>query len=173
MTVPVLETERLHLRGWREEDLSVFAEFWADENTARFVGGTCTRDGAWRRMAMYVGHWVLRGYGMWAIEEKASGCLAGYCGPWNPEGWREPEIGWGLVKAFHGRGYATEAARRARDFAYLELGWPTAVSYIAAENVASQRVAARLGATFEGTGDLRGHPVGVYRHPAPDVLKMC
>ena len=170
MTVPVLETERLRLREWRNDDLSAFAEFWADEATARFVGGACTREDAWRRMAMYMGHWALRGYSMWAIEEKASGQLAGYCGPWNPEGWPEREIGWGLLKAFHGRGYATEAARRARDFAYRELGWPTAVSYIAAENAASQRVAARLGAIFERTGELRGHPVGVYRHPAATTL---
>jgi RimJ/RimL family protein N-acetyltransferase len=170
MSVPVLETEQLRLRSWREEDLPAFAGFWADEDTARFLGGTCARPQSWRIMAMYAGHWVLRGYGMWAIEEKATGQLAGYCGPWNPEGWPEQEIGWGLVKAFHGRGYATEAARRARDFAYRELGWPTAVSYIAAENAASQGVAKRLGATFESTGDLLGTPVGIYRHPAPGAL---
>jgi RimJ/RimL family protein N-acetyltransferase len=166
--VPVLETERLRLREWREADLSTYAAFWADEDTARYVGGTCSRGDAWRRMAMQIGHWVLRGYGMWAVEEKASGELAGYCGPWHPEGWPEREIGWGLAKAFHGHGYATEAGRRARDFAYRELGWPTAVSYIAAENVASRRVAARLGAIFERAGELRGRPVGVYRHPGPD-----
>jgi RimJ/RimL family protein N-acetyltransferase len=170
LTIPVLETERLRLRGWREEDLPAFAAFWADESTARFVGGSCSRGDAWRRMAAQVGHWVLRGYGMWAVEDKATGHLAGYCGPWNPEGWPEAEIGWGLLKAFHGRGYATEAARRARDFAYGELGWPTVVSYIAAENAASQRVAARLGAMFEGPGELQGHPVGVYRHPPANAL---
>jgi RimJ/RimL family protein N-acetyltransferase len=171
MNVPVLETERLRLWEWREEDFPAFADFWADETRARFVGGTCTREDAWRRMATYAGHWMLRGYGEWAIEEKASRCFAGYCGPWNPEGWPEREISWGLVKAFHGRGYATEAARRARDFAYRELGWPTAVSYIAAENIPSQRVAGRLGASFERSIELRGSPVGVYRHPGPDASR--
>ncbi len=170
MNVPVLETEHLRLRGWRENDLPAFAEFWADDETARFVGGTCDREDAWRRMAMYIGHWALRGYGLWALEDKASGQWAGWCGPWNPEGWPEKEIGWALAKAFHGRGYATHAALRVREFAYRELGWPTAVSYIAAENAASQRVAARLGAIFEGPGELRGKPVGVYRHPAPGAL---
>jgi RimJ/RimL family protein N-acetyltransferase len=170
MTVPMLETERLRLRGWREEDLPAFAAFWADEETARFVGGHCNREAAWRIMAMYLGHWVLRGYGLWALQDKASGQWAGWCGPWNPEGWPEQEISWALAKSFHGRGYATEAALRARDFAYRELGWPTAVSYIAAENTPSQRVAARLGATFEGPGQLRGKTVGVYRHPAPSAL---
>jgi RimJ/RimL family protein N-acetyltransferase len=171
MNVPVLETERLRLREWRAEDFPAFADFWADETTARFVGGTCSRDDAWRRMSLYAGHWLLRGYGEWAIEERASGRFAGYCGPWNLEGWPEPEISWGLVKAFHGRGYATEAARRARTYAYEELGWPTAVSFIAAENIASQRVAERLGARYEGTAELRGHPVGVYRHPGPTELQ--
>ena len=170
MTVPVLETERLRLREWREEDLNAFAAFWADPATADFLGGTCARDGAWRRMALQVGRWMLRGYGRWAIEEKASGSFAGYCGPWNPEGWPEPEIGWGLVKAYHGRGYATEAALRARNFAYRELGWPTAVSYIAADNAASRRVAERLGASFERSIELRGYPLGLYRHPAPSAL---
>jgi RimJ/RimL family protein N-acetyltransferase len=170
MTAPVLETERLHLRGWREEDLPAFAEFWADDATAHFVGGTCNREGAWRIMAMYLGHWLLRGYGLWALEDKASRQWAGWCGPWNPEGWPEREIGWALAKTFHGRGYATEAAICARDYAYRELQWLTAVSYIAADNAASQRVAGRLGAGFEGTTDLRGKSIGVYRHPAPVPL---
>jgi RimJ/RimL family protein N-acetyltransferase len=171
MIVPVLETERLRLREWREADLSAFADFWADEVTARFVGGTCARDDAWRRMAMYIGHWGLRGYGLWALEDKTSRQWAGWCGPWSPEGWPEKEISWALAKAFHGRGYATEAARHARAFAYRELGWPTAVSYIAAENAASRRVAARLGAIFERHGELRGHPVGIYRHPGMSELQ--
>ena len=78
-------------------------------------------------MATYLGHWALRGYGNWAIEEKASGALVGYSGLWNPEGWPEPEMMWGLAADAHGRGYATEAARRARAFAYRDLGWTTLI----------------------------------------------
>ena len=76
--------------------------------------------GAWRCI---LGHWALRGYGHWAIEEKAGGRFVGYSGLWNPEGWPEPEVMWGLMADAHGRGYATEAARRAREFAYRKLGW--------------------------------------------------
>jgi RimJ/RimL family protein N-acetyltransferase len=168
VTTPVLETERLRLRPWREADLEAFAEFCASEATARFVGGVCGREDAWRRIAIFLGHWALRGYGNWVVEEKTSGEFAGYSGLWNPLGWPEPEVMWGLRQRFQGRGYATEAARSARDFAYRQLGWTTAVSFIAAENKPSQRVAARLGAVWEGTTELRGARVCVYRHPASD-----
>jgi RimJ/RimL family protein N-acetyltransferase len=120
-------------------------------------------------MAAFAGQWILRGYGSWAVEEKASGRFVGYTGLWYPEGWPEPEIHWGLMQPFHGRGYATEAARRARDFAYRELRWRTAVSCIGPENVASRRVALRLGATLERSIELRGMKAGVYRHPGPST----
>ena len=78
--IPLLETERLRLRAWREDDLDSLAAFYASDANARFVGGVCARDDAWRRMAMFLGHWVLRGYGNWVIEEKGTGTFAGYCG---------------------------------------------------------------------------------------------
>lgn len=170
LAIPVLETERLRLRGWREADLDAFAQFCADDAMARFVGGVCSRDDAWRRIAGQIGHWALRGYGPWALEEKASGRWVGYSGLWNPHGWPEPEATWSLAAGAQGRGYATEAARRVRDFAYGELGWTTLISCIAPLNLPSQRVAGRLGATLERAAELRGFPVGIYRHPGPEKL---
>lgn len=170
LTIPTLETERLILRPWRESDLDGYAEFRVDETTARFVGGVCDRDEAWRRMAMLVGHWTLRGYGPWALEDRATARFAGYCGAYFPEGWPEPEITWGLHSAFQHRGYATEAARRARAYAYCELGLATIVSLIVPENLPSARVATRLGAVREREIVLRGKLCGVYRHPGPDKL---
>jgi RimJ/RimL family protein N-acetyltransferase len=73
---------------------------------------------------------------------------------------------WGLVSAARGRGYATEAATSARAYGYGELGWPSAVSLIAPANLASQKVAERLGAKPEKTIELRGAVVDVWRHPA-------
>lgn len=163
MTVPVLETERLSLREWREEDLAPLVAFYADEAT-RFISLPRDAAEAWRFMAVRVGHWVLRGFGPWALEEKASGQWVGYCGLWNPHGWPEPEVMWGLAPGARGQGYATEAARRARDFAYQKLGWTTLISCIVPENVASQRVAQRLGATLERSIELMG-----YRHPGPST----
>ena len=76
---------------------------------------------------------------------------------------------WGLLRNYHGRGYATEAAARARAYAFQELQWPTAVSYIVAENLPSRRVAERLGATRDGTTELKGTAVDVWRHPSPQT----
>jgi RimJ/RimL family protein N-acetyltransferase len=167
--VPTLETERLRLRPWRNDDLDAFSAFTSDRATTQFVGGTFSRGDSWRRIAMFLGHWQLRGFGNWAIEEKASGAFVGYGGLWEPDGWPEREVMWGLLRNYHGRGYATEAAARARAYAFQELQWPTAVSYIVAENLPSRRVAERLGATRDGTTELKGTAVDVWRHPSPDT----
>jgi RimJ/RimL family protein N-acetyltransferase len=170
-SIPVLETERLRLRAWREDDHAPFAEFCGSEATARFVGGVCNAEDAWRRIAGQLGHWVLRGYGPWAIEDKADRRWLGYSGLWYPHGWPEPEVTWSLAANAQGRGYATEAARRVRECAYRDLGWSTVISCIVPENIASQRVAGRLGAALERSTELRGSPVGIYRHPAPSKLQ--
>ena len=162
---PVLETERLRLRPWQASDLDVLAPFMADPVATRYIAGPLSREDTWRRIAMFIGHWELRGFGNWVIEEKASGALAGYSGLWMPEGWPEPELMWGLLGAFRGRGYATEAASRARAYAAAELKLPRLVSYIMAENEPSRHVAERLGAKLEKEIDLRGAAVDVWRHP--------
>ena len=171
MTVPVLETERLRMREWREADAPAFAVFYADEAARRFLNAPTNPAEAWRRIALHMGHWVLRGYGAWALEEKASAQWVGYSGLWNPLDWPEPEVIWSLAPGARGRGYATEAARRARDFAYGQLGWTTAISCIVPDNVASQGVALRLCAALERSIDVNGRPHGIYRHPGPSQSK--
>lgn len=168
--IPTLVTERLILRAWHEDDLDAYASFCADETASRFVGGVCSRDDAWRRIAMFVGHWTLRGYGPWALEQRRTNAFVGFCGLWFPQGWPEPEICWSLLAEHQGHGFASEAARRARDFAYRELGWTTSISLIVPENAQSLRVAVRLGAVLEREIVLRGTPCGVYRHPGPQQL---
>jgi RimJ/RimL family protein N-acetyltransferase len=171
ISIPTLETDRVILRPWRESDLDAYAELMADGERTRFVGGPLSRDDAWRKMAAYAGQWLLRGYGTWALEAKQSQKFIGYCGLWHPEGWPEREIGWGVLPACGGRGYVTEAAMRARTYAYEMRGWTTVVSVIALENIPSIRVAERLGATFERTTETRGIRCGVYRHLSPGQLK--
>jgi RimJ/RimL family protein N-acetyltransferase len=170
--IPTLETERLLLRPWREADHPALARFMASE-PARFVGGPMHEADSWRRLALFLGHWQLRGFGPWALEEKGTARLAGYAGLWHPFGFPESEILYALFdEAFRGRGYATEAALRARRHAYEALGWRTAVSFILPENVPSQRVAARSGARLEGSATFAfndgpwRHPQ-VWRHPSP------
>jgi RimJ/RimL family protein N-acetyltransferase len=168
--VPTLETERLVLRGWRADDCVPFAEICADADLMRYVGGVMDRVAAWRRMAAYCGHWSLRGYGPFAIEEKVSRRFVGYCGVFDPDGWPEREINWGLAHPFLGRGYVTEAAKRVRTFAYETLGLPTIASCIDLENKASIAVASRLGATLERETTLLGRRAGVFRHLSPAAL---
>ena len=161
--IPTLASERLLLRPFSDADLDPYAAFWATD-AARFVGGTCSRADAWRRMAMYAGHWLLRGYGIWALEEQATGRFVGQAGLWFPEGWPEPEIHWLLMGEATGRGFATEAARRVRDYARDDLGWATVISCIDPANLASVRVAERLGATPESEARVGERRFVVHRH---------
>jgi RimJ/RimL family protein N-acetyltransferase len=125
-------------------------------------GATLSRGDAWRHMAMFVGHWQLRGFGMWAVEERDTRRFVGRVGLHQPDGWPGLEVGWMLDRATWGRGYATEAARAALDHAWHVLGADHVISLIAPENAASIRVAERLGETLEGTFDLDGLEVLVY-----------
>lgn len=160
---PELHSDRLLLREFRSTDFEPFAAFFASE-ASRFVGGPCSRNDAWRRMAMYAGHRVLRGYGIWALEERATGATVGQCGLWCPEGWPEPEIHWALFPAYQGRGYATEAARRVRDHARDDLGFTRLVSCIEAANKPSVKVALRLGARREGQAEVPPRVMDIYVH---------
>src|SRR4051812_21589844 len=126
-----LETERLTLRMFRQEDIDAYAAMCADPEVMRFLGGkTLNRHDAWRSMAGVCGHWQLRGYGMWAVVEKASGEMIGRVGCLNPEGWPGFEVGWTLRREYWRQGYATEAARASMDWAFRHLNVPHIISLI-------------------------------------------
>jgi RimJ/RimL family protein N-acetyltransferase len=167
--IPEIETERLRLRGWREDDAASLTPLYLDDS-ARFLGGGGGFPRAWRVIATQIGHWTLRGHGMWALEARATSTLAGFCGLWRPGDWPELELGWALLPAERGRGLASEAARAARRHAYQRMGASTLVSYIHPENRASIRVAERLGCRREETIELMSSPAAVFRHPGPDQL---
>ena len=168
--VPVIETERLILRANRAEDFEPYAAFYETDRAAH-RGGPVDRAEAWRFFTHEIGHWALRGYGFFAMELKESGAYVGQVGPYYPEGWPEPEIGWLLMNGFEGRGLATEGALAARDWAYGTLGWTTAISWIRAGNAASRRLAERIGATVESE-QVRGDITMVtYRHPGQEAAR--
>ncbi|WP_323780015.1 GNAT family N-acetyltransferase [Thalassovita sp.] len=168
LNIPVIETERLILRGPRESDFEPFAAFSASER-AKFVGGPYTRYRSWGGFLAGYGHWALRGYGMWMLEDRASGATAGRVGVIFNEGWDEPELGWHIYDGFEGRGLAYEAALAARDYAARHFGITAPISYIDPANTRSKALADRLGARFEREGEVVGEACHVYRHPATEA----
>ena len=145
LDIPTLETERLVLRPFRQDDTDAFAALCADDEVMRWLGGTMDRNGAWRHMATLVGHWRLHGFGRWAVELRETGEFAGHVGLWYPEGWPAIEIGWAIARAAWGGGIATEAARASLGYAWEEVGLERIIHLIRDDNVRSQSVARKLG----------------------------
>ena len=167
--IPTLETERLRLRAFCEADLDAYAEMCADPEVMQYLGTgkTFTRGESWRSIAGFLGHWQLRGYGMWALEEKATGTLVGRAGFLHPPDWPDFEIGWTLGRPYWGRGFALEASRRALDHAWRELRRERVVSLIRPANAPSIRVAEKLGARRVGPIDMLGSVADLYEHARP------
>ncbi|ASM73510.1 MULTISPECIES: GNAT family N-acetyltransferase [Roseobacteraceae] len=167
--IPTLTTDRLVLRAPAPRDVPAFAAFYRSE-ASRFVGGPMTEAETWRYLCQVLGHWTMRGYGRWIVTTRDDDIAIGLVGLHNPLDWPEAEVGW-YIWSDNGKGYATEAGRAARAYAYETLGWTTLVSMIATGNDASVRVATALGATRQ---DDYHHPVygamGVYRHPGPQEI---
>jgi RimJ/RimL family protein N-acetyltransferase len=149
-----LETSRLVLRPPRAGDLDAWAEMMMDEEAARFIGGVTVRAVSWRGLMTMIGCWHAQGFAMFSVIEKSSGRWVGRLGPWMPEGWPGPEIGWAIVRDRWGRGYATEGAIAATNWAFDHLGWSRMIHSIDPDNVASQKVARRLGSRDLGPGQL-------------------
>jgi RimJ/RimL family protein N-acetyltransferase len=146
--IPRLETERLILREWRSEDFEPLASFLADADVMRYLGGrTLARGDAWRNLARTIGHWHLRGFGVWAVERKSDRAFIGRVGLINPEGWPGLEVGWTLGKPYWGNGYATEAAIASMNYGFLTQPVRRLISVIDPDNAASQAVARRIGET--------------------------
>ena len=163
-----LDTPRLHLRRFREDDWHDLVDYYCDAECMRYTNGRALTHGeCWRNMALMVGHWELRSWGPYAIVDRASDRVLGPVGLWYPVEWPEPEIKWGLAKAAWGKGLAFEAAVAVRDLAAACLSNLHLVSVIHRDNEGSLRLAERLGATFEREIEVRGSPCRVYRHTAP------
>lgn len=152
MSIPELHTERLVMRGFREEDLDEWAAISADPEVTRWVGDDdgLSREDAWRQMAYFLGHWELRGCGQWALVERDGGRLVGRAGLMYPEAWPGLEVGWLVAREFWGRGYAPEAGRASMDWARDALGADHIISLIEDANERSARVAEKLGMAVEG-----------------------
>jgi len=120
----------------------------------RHLSGVQPRSVAWRGFLQMAGAWTIQGFSMFSVIERASGRWIGRVGPWWPEGWPGPEVGWALSRGAWGNGYATEAAAAAMDWVFGDLGWTEAIHSIAPDNTASHAVAKRLGSRLKGPGCL-------------------
>ncbi len=169
---PTLETERLTLRGPKALDADTFVAAYAQDRM-QYAGGPIAKRQAWNFFGTEIGHWVMRGYGMFVVTLKGDDTPLGIVGHWYPNTWPETELGWVLFSDGHeGKGYVTEAARACVEHAWHVLKWDTIVSYIDAPNKASIKVAERLGATLDRNAShpFEDKPCLVYRHPRPEGL---
>lgn len=166
---PVLHTERLKLVPIRPCDYEPYRAFIMSDR-ARYIGGSFEDEGkAWRTFASMIGHWHMRGFGLFSVITRADDRLVGFIGNWWPLDFPEREIGWTLLACGEGKGIAFEAAREVQRHSFHTLGWPTAVSYIHPENTRSISLAKRLGELHDTNA---AGPQGcdlVYRHMPPGL----
>lgn len=166
ITIPTITTNRLVLRAFVQRDLEEYAAIVGDPEVTKYLGDghALSRDEAWRQMAVILGHWMMFGYGLWAVEERATGALIGRIGCQQPEGWPGFEIAYTLGRAYWGRGYAREGAGAALAYAREVHGRTSIISLIRPANAGSIRVAQSLGATLDGEVEFFGGPTLIYRY---------
>jgi RimJ/RimL family protein N-acetyltransferase len=169
LRAPELETERLRLRQFHASDLDTYAAITSDPETMRYIarGAPFDREAAWRSIGYVLGHWRIRGFGLWAAEEKATGALVGRIGLQRPGGWPGLEVAWLVARERWGEGLATEGARAALAHAFEVLDVRRAISLIAPENTASIRVAEKLGLRYDAARQIAGRTVSVYAIRSP------
>jgi RimJ/RimL family protein N-acetyltransferase len=163
---PVLTTDRLVLRPHSHEDFADGCAMWSDPAVTRYITGRAsTPDEVWARLLRYAGSWKLLGFGYWAICERESGRFLGEGGfhdlkrDLRPSFDGAPEIGWGLTPAAQGHGYAYEATRAMLDWSDEALDAMRTVCMIGPENVASLKLAEKLGYREYARTDYRGEPI--------------
>ena len=161
-----LETERLVLRLFVEDDWRGLHEHFSDVECTRYTFRRALTEAAtWRAMASMAGHWQLRGYGPYALEDKSTREVLGTVGLWYPVEWPEPEIKWALARRHWGKGFASEAVRAVQEMARQHVPDMSLISLIDRRNDASIRLALAVGATLEREIEFAGGPFHVYRHP--------
>jgi len=167
--IPIVETERLIMRGHRREDFEASAAMWADPEVTRFIGGKpSTREESWQRMTRYPGQWALDGYGFWLLEDKASGRFVGEAGFADfqrtldtPLG--APEQGWALASWAHGKGYGSEAVKAQLQWGDAKFGRVAFFCMIAPGNGPSIRLAEKHGYRQFASSTYKGADTCLFR----------
>jgi len=167
MQIPTLTTDRFVLRAFRESDVPALTALHSDAEVVRFIRPngepeTNPRQ-AWEYMTMQMGHWLLKGYGKWALADPKTDELIGRVGYYDaPYDWPGLELGWTMARRVWGKGYATESARLALDWGFENIKTNEIISAIQPDNERSIRVAGRLGQKFIRAGNIHGAPCGIY-----------
>ncbi|MEM7282607.1 MAG: GNAT family N-acetyltransferase [Pseudomonadota bacterium] len=167
--IPTITTDRLRLRAFEANDLEAFSSICSNPKVMQYIGDgkVLTKKDAWADVAYFLGHWGLRGYGVWGVELISTGELIGRIGFINPEGWPGFELSWLLGEDYWGNGYATEGAASALSYAFNELKQTHVISLIYPQNQASIRVAERLKQSLESETEIYAKRVLVYGIESP------
>jgi ribosomal-protein-alanine N-acetyltransferase len=169
MTVPTLSTDRLWLRPFRRDDAAAYTRIIQDPGVMQHLGSgvryrvkramasalaVVSDIEARREIGSIAGHWKRHGFGLWAVEEKASGALLGSAGLTVLDGWSaDPssiELGWVLSRPFWGRGFGAEAGHASLAYGFDCLRLARIVSVTLVLNTRSERLIQRLGLVFAG-----------------------
>ena len=172
---PEIETDRLILRGHRRDDFPALAAMWADPEVTRFISGRpATEHESWMRYLRYAGHWIVMGYGFWAIIRKDTGAFIGEIGfsdfkrPIDLPVRGLPEAGWAFERPAHGQGFAGEALAACLAWADKVARFPLTTCLIEPANAASIRLA--QGAGYARTSTIAGSdgaPIDLYARLRP------
>jgi RimJ/RimL family protein N-acetyltransferase len=167
MAVPEIATDRLRLRGWRDDDREPWAALNADPEVMTHFPTTLSRATCDRLVDLTMDGWAESGFGLWALERVEDGIFLGFTGLSRPsfEAHFTPavEVGWRLARHAWGHGFATEAARAALEFGFETVGLEEIVSFTVPQNVRSRQVMQRIG--------LVRDPAGDFQHPAVDPVR--
>jgi RimJ/RimL family protein N-acetyltransferase len=167
----VIETERLVLRRFADDDRETVARWNADPQFTRHLSGPQTREQSDAGFDRWQRHWEERGFGLVAVTLKETGEVIGRTGPQFHRMWdQDPEIGWALDPAWWGRGLATEAGAASIAWAFGDLGFERVVSITTEQNAASRNVMRKLGLELltvvpSEWGPLWVHARDRYRRP--------
>jgi len=160
-----LETERLVMRIFQEADREDLHAYYSDPECVKYTTGKpFTEYETWQKIASLIGHWHIRLYGPYVIEEKYSGTIMGFAGPYYPPVWPDPEIQWSLIKRFWGKGYASEAARAVKRMLLENLLQLSFISIIHPANTDSIHLAEKLHTAFEKDFYFMDTNWHIYRH---------
>lgn len=171
-SIPTINTARLSLSGMRLEDFDRFAEIWASPDVVRHIGPPKSRGEAWASFLRNAGHWQMTGFGQWAIVQQSNRQMIGQAGFFfAARGMGEdydacPEAGWVLTPEVHGQGLGTEAVCAAHDWFDRVIPGPL-VAVVTDSNLASRRLAERLGYGLLRRAEVDGDPVLLLRRDGP------